>query len=460
MNTTRPTDPPVPAPTKPAPKVTSTTTTTTTTTSTTTSTSKPIPLTEPTKPPVPRPRNSTHSNIPPQTKTTGPNQKVTKQPLPLPHPTRTIIPHQNDSKTIPIPTKATLPYLNDSTDKSKNTTQNKPTTANKEEISEIIKPIIQSFHEQYKQNIEIQHENELAREIRQIYCQVSVLRRLQAMTLSQTNGILAAAALELPTCSRLQGLGQSLLLQECEKKQVTVGAIETKCGFQPYTVYKNNNYTIGTDGWSIHPFSNCFWKTNLVNLNGKTFHWEHNTTHADWTEQTPNIHTPNLNLVSQFEELSLNDFNYALKGHPAHSVTDLERLNVLNELIGRIEETHDNSLAGMIMSEKQDTKIGDMYSWTDYLKIIVFTTIGFIMFILVAYIFARVNPIPAMIDSFQQRRNRRAAVEIPIEQSHHMAYATNHPIIMPGNMYPYVMPPSAPIESISRANSFLNQIHL
>jgi hypothetical protein len=49
------------------------------------------------------------------------------------------------------------------------------------------------------------------------------------MTLSQTNGILAAAALELPICSRLQGLGQSLLLQECEKKQVTVGAIETKC---------------------------------------------------------------------------------------------------------------------------------------------------------------------------------------------------------------------------------------
>jgi hypothetical protein len=106
----------------------------------------------------------------------------------------------------------------ESTDKSKNTTQNKPTTAKKEEISNIIKPIIQSFHEQYKQNIEIQHENERAREIRQIYCQVSVLRRLQAMTLSQTNGILFAAALELPTCSRLQGLGQSLLLQECEKK--------------------------------------------------------------------------------------------------------------------------------------------------------------------------------------------------------------------------------------------------
>jgi len=99
------------------------------------------------------------------------------------------MPHQNNSKTIPIPTKATLPYLNDSTDKSRNTTRNRPTAAAQEDISEIIKPIIQTFHEQYKQNIEIQHENELAREIRQIYCQVSVLRKLQAITLSQTNGI-------------------------------------------------------------------------------------------------------------------------------------------------------------------------------------------------------------------------------------------------------------------------------
>jgi hypothetical protein len=75
------------------------------------------------------------------------------------------------------------------------------------------------------------------------------------------------------------------------------------------------------DGQSTH--FPIIWKSNLVNLNGKKFHWEHNTTHADWTDQTPNTHTPNLNLVSQFEELSLNDFNYALKGHPAYSVTDL-----------------------------------------------------------------------------------------------------------------------------------------
>ena len=129
---------------------------------------------------------------------------------------------------------------------------------NKEELGDIVRPIIQAFHEQFKQNLELQHENALAKEIRQVYCQLSVLRRVQAVTLSQTNGIIAASLLELPSCSRLQGLGQSLLLQECDKKQVVVTAKETKCGYQPITTYNNKNFTIGTDGWSIHPFSIFF----------------------------------------------------------------------------------------------------------------------------------------------------------------------------------------------------------
>jgi hypothetical protein len=107
--------------------------------------------------------------------------------------------------------------------------------------------------------------------------------------------------------------------------------------------------------------------------------------------------------VSEFQELPLSDFDYALKGHPAHFTADMENLNVLTELIGRIEETHDNSLSGMIMSEKQDSRIGKLFTWTDYLKIIIFATIGLVMFILVMYIFARVNPFPGIIDSFRQK---------------------------------------------------------
>jgi iron-sulfur cluster repair protein YtfE (RIC family) len=79
----------------------------------------------------------------------------------------------------PVPAKkesrdSIIGYQNTSAEGNK-TTRSKE---NKEEISDIVRPIIQAFHEQYKQNLELQHENALAKEIRQVYCQLSVLRRV------------------------------------------------------------------------------------------------------------------------------------------------------------------------------------------------------------------------------------------------------------------------------------------
>jgi hypothetical protein len=117
----------------------------------------------------------------------------------------------------------------------------------------------------------------------------------------------------------------------------------------------------------------------------------------------------------------------------------------------------------MVMSEKQDNKFGDMFSWTDYLKIIIFATIGFILFVLLLYIFARVNPLPALVDSFRRRRsairNNSDLADIPLEQMQPMITASPQ-IIIPGNVYPFVVPPSAPFDARMQSNSFLNRIHL
>jgi len=113
------------------------------------------------------------------------------------------------------------------------------------------------------------------------------------------------------------------------------------------------------------------------------------------------------------------------------------------------------------MSEKQDSKIGDMFSWTDYLKTIIFATIGFVVFFLVMYIFARVNPFPALVNSFRrQRLARRRKVDtigMPLEHIQPMINSAPQ-VIIPGNMYPYVVPPSAPI--VSATHSFLDRIQL
>jgi hypothetical protein len=80
------------------------------------------------------------------------------------------------------------------------------------------------------------------------------MKKIQAIILSQTNGILAAAALGLPVCSRIQGFGQTMVLQQCAVKTISLTAKETQCGFQPYFTYAEGNFTIGMDGWSIRIF--------------------------------------------------------------------------------------------------------------------------------------------------------------------------------------------------------------
>lgn len=67
---------------------------------------------------------------------------------------------------------------------------------------------------------------------------------------------------------------------------------------------------------------------NLIfNLKWKHI-WENNVSFHDLVEQPPTIHTSHLNFVAEFVELALKDFDYQLKAHPAHSVKDLEQLNV------------------------------------------------------------------------------------------------------------------------------------
>ena len=52
------------------------------------------------------------------------------------------------------------------------------------------------------------------------------------------------------------------------------------------------------------------------------------------------------------------------------------------------------------------------------------------------------------------------SADIPLEELEPMINQTQQPIIIPGQMYPHILPPSAPFDQLTRANSFLNRIHL
>ncbi|XP_045027918.1 uncharacterized protein LOC123471081 [Daphnia magna] len=246
---------------------------------------------------------------------------------------------------------------------------------------------LEGYQWQYKISIETEHENILAKEIRDVYCQLSTIKKTQAVILAQSNGILAASALGLPICTRLQGFGQAMTLHQCETNRIFISTKESKCGFQPFFTYEDKNCTIGVDGWSIHPYSDSFWNTHLVNLNGFHHTWEHNSTDGEWVKQKENIHMPNLDLITEFEELHLNDFDCSLKSHPAHETMEMDQLNILNDLVGLMQESNSESVSDIVMSEKQDNQIGTMFSWFDTLKILILSIIGFIIFIVYLRIF-------------------------------------------------------------------------
>ncbi|KAI9562511.1 hypothetical protein GHT06_009953 [Daphnia sinensis] len=265
------------------------------------------------------------------------------------------------------------------------------------ELSPELKYELSKMHEQFKISVETEHENKLAKEIRDVYCQLSKIKGTQAIFLAQTNDLLATAALGLPICSRrLNVFGQAMTLQQCEPRRILLSAKETKCGFQPLFTYSENNCTIGTDGWSIHPYSDCFWKTPLVNINGYPHAWEHNDTYGDGVKQDATIHTPNLDLIAELEELHLNNFDYTFKSHPAHNILEIEQLNILNDLVGKLQEGEPNSLSDIIVTEEQDNKIGNMFSWFDTLKILSIAAIGFILFLICLLAWMACNPFPKL----------------------------------------------------------------
>ena len=66
---------------------------------------------------------------------------------------------------------------------------------NIKEFDIVVKFHICKMHERYKIRIETEYENRLAREIRDMYCQISSMKKNQPIMLSQTNGSLAFLAI-------------------------------------------------------------------------------------------------------------------------------------------------------------------------------------------------------------------------------------------------------------------------
>ena len=207
--------------------------------------------------------------------------------------------------------------------------------------------------------------NVLAEEVKEVYCQDLEIKRFQALLLAQTNGLIAARALGLGICERIESSGMTLILQKCNVETIAITAKRTRCGYQPY--YENQNkvpYTIGKDGWSLHTFMECFWTGPYVNLNGQTYSYKNDK----WSVEQPTIHFNKLKIVRTFEQLPSNALDFAPKHHSAFESHNIEQLNIFSELISRVQESNSESLSDLVMDVQSKNNVWDMTGWMIYIK--------------------------------------------------------------------------------------------
>ena len=238
-------------------------------------------------------------------------------------------------------------------------------------------------HHQFVEDKSVERANILEREIKQIYCGNLQVRRFTTLMLAESNGLLAAMANNLPLCHRLtkrKPNGKHLIVQKCIAKNISVTATQTKCGYEPRYL----NFTIGRDGYSLHPFQECFWKDRFVNLNGQSYVW--NNISQQWTIEIPTYHLSTIRLTTKFNGLTDNEFQYTARHHKAYESSEYEQLNVVNELVTRIREENADSLSSLVMNKLAESRFWNLSSWTKVLKIIFITTAAIVTLCVVTYI--------------------------------------------------------------------------
>uniref|UniRef100_A0A0N8AEJ0 Retrovirus-related Pol polyprotein from transposon n=1 Tax=Daphnia magna TaxID=35525 RepID=A0A0N8AEJ0_9CRUS len=185
-------------------------------------------------------------------------------------------------------------------------------------------------NKQYIQDRAIDRDNELARMLQTIECDVRKAKNERAIITAQYNGWLAASLLKLPRCAKLQAFGQTAVVIQCKAVNATFETIITPCGPQP----KFNNYTINLDGWELVKFSPCYWTNGFVNFNDKPYAFRNNT----WKRIDPNIVPPERTLAHSFRYEDVKAFDYDHRSNPAYNDNLLNHMNVVADIVAAMNE--------------------------------------------------------------------------------------------------------------------------
>jgi hypothetical protein len=213
-------------------------------------------------------------------------------------------------------------------------------------------------HRQYIEGVNTRHANIIQDEISQLACDVNKIKHNLIMSIAQYSPILAGRAIDLPVCQRIVGKGQSLVVEQCKSKTISlneIAPIKTVCATEPIW----DNKTVSSDGFTEIDFRPCVFDKGIVNFNGKSFHYDN----SSWKELKPQIQLRGIGEATHFEEIEDNEYAFLHNLEVKEDVKRMDQLSVMSELVSFMANEEISSVTPVLYAMSETTHQMSFLNW-------------------------------------------------------------------------------------------------
>ena len=223
-------------------------------------------------------------------------------------------------------------------------------------------------HLQFVREVIREREDQLSAEVEALECQLVQHRHLLTLSTAPYDGWLAATHLGLPTCQKITAVGQFAKVKQCKAQTINITMETTPCGPQP----RWNNWTIVATGWELTPSTKCYWRDNLVNINGIP----HEYRDGVWQELTGKITLSTLKLVHSVKENIDNSYLYHTETVNPNYGPDPDHINVMADILSVMHEDRESNrwnnyqpqIHKLLVRERDRESVSYFSTWIDYAK--------------------------------------------------------------------------------------------
>ena len=170
-------------------------------------------------------------------------------------------------------------------------------------------------------------------------------------------------------CQKITATGQFARVKQCRAENITIGVEITPCGPQP----KHNNMTIAATGWELTPFTLCYWRGNLININGIPHELRNNS----WEKVASNITLDALHMIHSFLSEDDNSYTYISQTNPMYNNDEPAHVNIMADILAitnernqRTEWSYNPDVSEVLVTGTEHSFLPDMAKWMQIFKIL------------------------------------------------------------------------------------------